>query len=155
MKKFLVFLIMVCLLMLPVTMATAEVNSLEMAGQEMREAVRENPINLAEYMSAQIDFWGELLIKFAQTAKPNVVFGEEVCGGLQLTLYDQESWSLVAGKVFKYPDLELLHQPGFVGVEWKGFPLLKDLAEIFEKLNPEIIWMEKSIKFGITYKFKE
>ena len=154
MKKFLVVLMIFGLISLSVP-AIAQTSALEMAGQEMREAVRENPINLAEYMSAQIDFWGELLIKFAQTAKPNVVFGEEVYGGLQLTLYEQPTWAVIAGKIFKYPDLELLHQPGFIGVEWKGFPLLKDLAEIFEKLNPEIVWMEKSIKFGLTYKFRE
>ena len=153
MKKFLV-LLMVCGLMAVSIPAMAQTDTLEVAGQNMAQAVRENPVNFAEYISAQVDFWGELLIKFAQTAKPNIVFGEKVYGGLQLTLYEQPTWAVVAGKTFKYPELELLHQPGFVGVEWKGFPLLQDLAEIFEKLNPQVIWMEGGVKLGLTYEFK-
>lgn len=154
MKKFLVVLMVFGLLMISVP-AIAQTNTLEVVGQEMAQAVRENPVSITEYVSMQIDFWGELLIKFAKTAKPNAVFGEEIYGGLQLTLYDQPTWAVVAGKVDKYPDIELLHQPSFIGIEWKGFPLLQDLAKIFEKLNPQVLWMEKGVKFGLTYEFKE
>ena len=155
MKKFLVVLMVVFLAVCIQAPAVAQTATVEAAGQEMAEAIRENPVNFAEYWKAQIDFWGELLIKFAQTAKPNAVFDEEVYGGLQLTLYEQPSWAIVAGKVFKYSDRELLHQPGFVGLEWKGLPLLKDLAEIFEKLSPQVVWMEGNVRFGLTYEFKE
>jgi len=135
--------------------ALAQVESLSVASKATVEAIRENPVNIAEYFSAQVDFWGELLIRFVKTAKPNVVFDGQTYTGLQITLYEQPSWSLIAGKVSKYPDVELQNQPSFLGVEWVGFPLLQDLSEIFTKLNPEVLIVERSVRLGLTYEFRE
>jgi len=158
MKKLLACLVVLILLTLPVMALaeTIEIFSLERTSEDTARAIRGNPVNVGRYTVAQISFWQDLLARFAETAKPNVVFNKDAFGGLQITLWEPEGakWSLIAGKIARYSDQDLLEQPGFVGVEWKGFPLLKDVAEIFEKLNPEIVYTERKIKFAATYEFK-
>lgn len=158
MKKLLACLVVLVLLTVPALAVaeTTEILSLERASEDMAEAIQENPVNVAKAAETQFNFWKDLLLRFAETAKPNVVFNKDAFGGLQITLYEAPSgnWEVVAGKIFRYSDVDLLKQPGFAGVEWKGFPLLKDLAEIFEDLNPQILYSEKQIKVGLTYEFK-
>lgn len=160
MKKLLACLVVLILLVLPVVALaeTTEVLSLERASVDIGEAIQANPVNVGRYAVAQVSFWQDLLARFTETAKPNVVFDGDAFGGLQITLWEPQeeaSWTVVAGKFARYSDQDLLEQPGFIGVEWKGLPLLKDVAEIFEKLNPEIVYTsEGEIKFAATYEFK-
>lgn len=153
MKKFLVVLMIVGMLMLP-AIALGQTSIVE-TGQDAAQAVRENPISIGGYLGAQIDFWGEVFLRFLKSAKPNVTFGAGAYPGLQITLYEQDSWNVIAGKVSKYPEKELFGQPSFVGIEWKGLPYLKDWMTIFEKFNLQVVYLEGGVAFGAAYEFRE
>ncbi|GAF98023.1 unnamed protein product [marine sediment metagenome] len=154
MKKFLVVLLALVVLMLP-TAALAQTGAVAEAGQDIAQAIRENPISLGELVEAQIDFWGEVFLRFLKSAKPNVTFSEATYPGLQITLYEQESWNLIGGKVSKYPERELFDQPSFIGVEWKGIPFLKDWASMFEKFNLQVVYLENGFALGAAYEFRK
>lgn len=154
MKKFLVVLLALVVLMLP-TVALAQTRAVAEAGQDIAQAIRENPISLGQLIGAQIDFWGEVFLRFLKSAKPNVTFGDGVYPGLQITLYEQDSWNLIAGKVSKYSERELFDQPSFIGAEWKGLPFLKDWADIFAKFNLQVVYFEDGFAFGAAYEFRE
>ncbi len=154
-KMFLVVLVAVCFAVCIQIPVVAQTGALEVAGREMAQAVKENPISLGGYLGAQIDFLGEVFLRFLKSAKPNVTFSDGVYPGLQITLYEQDSWNLIAGKVSKYPEREMFDQPTFVGVEWKGLPFLKDWADIFAKFNLQVVYLEGGVAFGAAYEFRE
>lgn len=154
MKKLGVILLVLVLMSLSTAMIRAEEPAtLEAKAAELAEAVEENPVNLMSYVYSTIDWWGEVFIRFGKTAKPNVVFNSETVPGLQITLYDQENWALVGGIVWRYEDVDMRDQPTFGAIEWKGFPLLSGLSDIFTKLNPQVVYTEGEFKLGLTYEF--
>jgi len=127
------------------------------------EVVRENPVNLGEYITEQVDFLAELFTRFMQTAKPNANFQDKVYSGLQITIWESKpesvwkrsEWAVVVGKVVKYEEKELFDQPTFYGVEFRGIPLLKDVAEIFEKADAQLLTSEGTVYFGLSYEFRK
>lgn len=154
MKKLVVILlVLISMCLAGAAVATEEPPTLEAKAAELAEAVEANPINFAEVVRATIDWWGQVFIRFGKSAKPNVVFNDETVPGLQITLYDQPNWALVGGIVWRYEDVDMRDQPTFGAIEWKGFPLLSGLSDIFTKLNPQVVYTEGEFKLGLTYEF--
>jgi len=127
------------------------------------KAVKEKPVNLGEYITTQVDFLAELFTKFVQTAKPNVNFQDKAYGGLQITIWESKpksiwerpEWGLIIGKMLKYEDIKLSEQPTFYGIEFRGLPLLSDVAEIFNKADLQLLFSEENFYLGLSYEFRE
>lgn len=132
-----------------------EVIDLEAVSGNMETAIRANPVSLPEYIGSQIDFWFEVLKRFGKTAHPNVVFKDEAYPGLEITIYEQPKWCFTWGKVFQIEDGELVDQPSFVAIETKDIPLLSEVAEIFQKLRLQAVYVDKRFWFGLAYELLE
>lgn len=154
MKKLIpIFLVVLLMTFCMPLVAAEEAPTLEARAEVFAQTVEENSINLPGYVRSTINWWGEVFLRFAKTAKPNVVFNDEAVPGLQITLYEETNWAFVGGIVWRYEDVPMEDQPLFYGVEWQGFPLLSGLSDIFKKLNPELVYTEGDLKFGLTYLF--
>ena len=121
--------------------------SLQMVSQDIRTAVRENPVSITDYLDTSIDFITEVTNRLLKTGKPVYLLKGQM--GLQITIYEQDNYNIVAGLT---PDEK------FVGVEVTSLPLQGDVAKIFEKLHPEVLYVfddNNWIGLGIAYKFRE
>lgn len=132
-----------------------ETTDLNILSDNMAAAVRANPVSAPDYIGTQIDFWFEVLKRFALTAHPNVVFMDGAYGGLEVTVYEQPKWCFTWGKAFVVEDGELGEQPSFVAIETKEIPLLADVAEIFTKIRLQGVYLDKQFWFGLAYEFTE
>ncbi len=132
-----------------------EALDLKVVSANMETAIRANPVSLRDYMVIGIDFVGEFLKRFARTAKPMVGFMDEIYPGVEITIYEQPKWVATWGKIFQIEDGELAEQPSFVGVELREFPVLAGLADIFRKVRPGVMYVDKRLWFQLSYEFAE
>ena len=120
--------------------------SLKMVSQDIRTAVRENPVSITDYLDTSIDFITEVTNRLLKTGKPVYLLKGQM--GLQITIYEQDNYNIVAG---------LTPNEKFVGVEVTSLPLGGDVAKIFEKLHPELLYVfddNNWIGLGVCYKFR-
>lgn len=146
MRKMLAVLVMGAFLVACGLPALAEEKpSLNLAVKDVAEAVEENPVNVVSYM----DFMAEFVKKFLQTSKPMVGFVDETRPGLEITLYEGPGFGITFGKFVDTEDSKW-----FVGIEAEKFPVMANLAEIFERLCPQVILYDKGVWLGLSYKFR-
>ena len=159
MKVLLVVLVALGLLLSPgvALMAEEEVPpvDLKMVSYDMETAIRANPVSVRDVMVIGIDFVGEFLKRFAKTAKPMVGFKDKVYPGVEITIYEQPKWVATWGKIYQIEDGEIQDQPSFIGVELREFPVLAGLADIFTKLRPGVMYVDKRFYFQLSYEFAE
>ena len=122
---------------------------------DMARVVRENPVSLPEYLGIQIDWWVEVLARFAKTAKPTVVFKDKIYPGLEISIKEWDKIVLTWGKVFQIENGELAEQPSFFAIETKDIPLLSDTSEIFTKFRLQAVYVDKKFWFGLAYELTE
>lgn len=132
-----------------------ETTDLNILSTNMATAIRVNPISLPSYIGTQVDFWAEVLKRFLKTAKPNVVFKDKTCVGLEITIYEQPSFVVTWGKVYQIEGGEIGEQPSFIAIEAKDFPMLSDLSKIFKKIKPQVAYVDKRFWFGLAYELTE
>lgn len=132
-----------------------ETTDFNVLSDNMAAAVQVNPVSLSTYVNTQIDFWFEVLKRFLKTAKPMVAFKHETYPGLQITIYEQPKWVATWGKVYQIEDGEIQDQPSFFAVEARDFPVLSGLAEIFKKLRPGVMYVDKKFWFQLSYELTE
>lgn len=132
-----------------------ETIDLNVLSTDMATAIKINPISMPQYVGTQVDFWFEVMKRFAKTAKPMVAFKNKVYAGLEITIYEQPSWSVTWGKVYQVEDGDIGDQPSFIAIEARDFPLLSDTAEIFKRLRPQIIYVDNRFWFGLSYELTE
>jgi len=128
---------------------------LKMVSYDMETAIRTNPVSVGEYIVIGIDFMGELFKRFGATAKPMVGFMDEVYPGVEITIYEQEKWVATWGVIYQEEDAALQDQPSFIGVELREFPVLAGLADIFTKLCPGVMYVDKGFYIQLSYEFVE
>jgi|GEM_PF-6881861 len=132
-----------------------ETTDLNVLSTSMATAIRVNPVSLPDYIGVQVDFWAEVLVRFLKTAKPTVVFKDKACPGLEITVKEWDKVVLTWGKVYQIEGGEIVDQPSFWAIEARDFPVLADLAEIFTKLRPQIIYVDNKFWFGLSYELTE
>ena len=135
--------------------AKLEFTELGALSRDMTIAIQFNPISLPEYIANQVDFWFEVMKRFARTAKPMVMFKNGTYAGLEITIYEQPKWAVTYGKVYEIEDGELAEQPSFIGVEARDFPMLSDLADIFKKIRPGAMYVNKGFWLYCAYELTE
>ena len=157
MKIFLSMLVAFALLSISSVPLMAEEEKLELSKvtADMTRAVRENPVSLPRYLGTQINWWVEVLARFARTAKPTVVFKDKICPGLEITVKEWDKIVLTWGKVFQIEGGELVDQPSFVAIETRDIPLLSGVAEIFTELRLQAVYVDKKLWFGLAYELTE
>jgi len=156
-KIFLSMLVAFALLSISSVPLMAEEEKLELSKvtADMTRAVRENPVSLPRYLGTQINWWVEVLARFARTAKPTVVFKDKICPGLEITVKEWDKIVLTWGKVFQIEGGELVDQPSFVAIETRDIPLLSGVAEIFTELRLQAVYVDKKLWFGLAYELTE
>lgn len=157
MKTLLSMLVAFALLSISSVPLMAEEEKLELSKvtADMTRAVRENPVSLPRYLGTQINWWVEVLARFARTAKPTVVFKDKICPGLEITVKEWDKIVLTWGKVFQIEGGELVDQPSFVAIETRDIPLLSGVAEIFTELRLQAVYVDKKLWFGLAYELTE
>lgn len=152
-KGLLVCLVALALAVSPMTVAAAEVNSLGEAGEEMAQAVRQNPVNLATYIDNQIDYWAEILARLLKTGKPVLMFdeGKERVGlsGTAIENVFMDKANLVVGWTL------LNEEPiqFFYGVE-VDVELSGTLGEIFSRLKPAVYVVDGEFLWGFGFELR-
>jgi len=122
---------------------------------DMARVIQENPVSLPKYLGTQINWWVEILARFAKTAKPTVVFKDKVYPGLEISIKEWDKVVLTWGKVFQIEDGKLIEQPSFLAIETKDIPLLSDTAEIFSELRLQAVYVDEKLWFGLAYELTE
>lgn len=128
---------------------------LKVVSGNMEAAIRANPISIGDMMVMGVDWLGEFLKRFARTAKPMVGFMDEIYPGVEITIYEQPKWVATWGKIYQIEDAPLAEQPSFIGAELREFPVLAGLANIFTKLRPGLMYVDKRFYFQLSYEFTE
>ncbi len=151
-KKFLVVLLVLGLLATSAP-SIAQVNTLEVAGQEMAQAVRENPINLAEYVDSQIDYWAEILARLLKTGKP-VLMLDEGTGrvGLSATAIENvfmDRANLVIGWTLMNEEPTQFFWGIEVDVDLSG-----TLGEIFSRFKPAVYVVDGTFLWGFGFELR-
>lgn len=132
-----------------------EALDLKVVSANMETAIKVNPISVGDYMVMGIDWMGELLKRFARTAKPMVGFMDEIYPGVEITIYEQPKWVATWGVIYQIEGGEMKDQPSFIGAELREFPVLAGLADIFTKLRPGVMYVDKRFWFQLSYEFTE
>ena len=117
------------------------------------EAIRSGHIGTAQFLSDEIDFWGEFTKRLIKTG--NLIGIQEskdkMVAGFEVTLAEFNSIYIVGGIV---PE-DNTSSHWFIGLQYKGLPLFGDLSEIFSRFDPGIVFKEGQIRFAVSFCWKE
>ena len=152
MKKGIVGILLVMVLVFS-GVSVAQTPTLEVAGQEMAEAVRENPVNIATYIDSQIDYWAEILARLLKTGKPMLMFDEGTERvGLSATAIENvfmDKANLVIGWTLMNEEPAQFFYGVEVNVELSGV-----LGEIFSRLRPAVYVVGGEFLWGFGFELR-
>lgn len=151
-KKFLVVLLMLGLLAASAP-AIAEVETLEVAGQEMAKAVRENPVDVGEYVSTQIEYWADILARLLKTGKPALIFSEGVPTGALSATAIENIFTDKADLVIGWTLLNDEPAQFFWGIQFE-VELSGTLGEIFARLKPAVYVVDGKFLWGFGFELR-
>jgi len=130
------------------------------AQEQVIQKVRKEPVSIFTYVNYTWDFLTEAAKRFASSAKPLVVFNGGARMGGEISIYEEDLFSITMGKYLK-DDREdpntLEFEPGwFYGIEFilPEWPRRTDLGKMFSKLRPQIVFHQGNCYFGFSYKFR-
>lgn len=128
--------------------------------EQLIEEVREEPVSVFTYARYTWDFLTEAAKRFAESAKPVIIFNNNARMGGEITWYEEKLFSLTTGKYLKEepenPGAIEFEEGWFFGIEAKlpEWPQGTDLGEMFSKLRPQILFHQGNWFFGLSYKFR-
>ena len=150
MKKLLVTLICVLVMLIPqIGICGDKLN----AKEERLKAIRNGDITAVEFLRDEIDFWGEFSRRLIETGNLVAVqySKDKMLGGFEFSLYDTDSLNVIAGII----PIENDNAKWFIGVQYKGFPLLGDLHNIFERFDPGFVLVNGNVRFCISFVWRQ
>ena len=152
-KKFLVILLVFGLSMFILVPVVAQASHIEVAGQDMAQAVRENPVNLAGYVDSQIDYWAEILARLLKTGKPVLMLGEgRERVGLSVTAIENvfmDRANLVIGWTLMNEEPVQFFWGVEIDVELSG-----TLGEIFKRFKPAVYVVGGTFLWGFGFELR-
>ncbi len=128
--------------------------------EQLIQEVREEPISVFTYARYTWDFLIEATKRFAESAKPVIIFNNNARMGGEITWYEEPLFSLTIGKYLKEepenPGAIEFEEGWFFGIEAKcpEWPQGTDLGEMFSKLRPQILFHQGTWYFGLSYAFR-
>ena len=145
---------------LMVSLLVASACAADTAQEQVIQKVREEPVSIFTIARYTWDFLTEATKRFAASAKPLVVFNGGARIGGEISIYEEDLFSVTMGKYLKdnREDPNTLEfEPGwFFGIEFvlPEWPRRTDLGKMFSKLRPQIVFHQGSCYFGLSYKFR-
>ena len=124
------------------------------------QKVREEPFSIFAIVRYTWDFLTEATKRFAGSAKPLVVFNGGARMGGEISIYEEDLFSITMGKYLKDnredPNTLEFEDGWFFGIEAKlpEWPRRTELGKMFSKLRPQIVFHQGSCYFGLSYKFR-
>ncbi len=119
----------------------------------MAQAVRENPVNLAEYVDSQIDYWAEILARLLKTGKPVLMLDEGTERvGLSATAIENvfmDRANLVIGWTLANEEPAQFFWGIEVDVELSG-----TLGEIFKRFKPAVYVVDGTFLWGFGFELR-
>ncbi len=153
MKKGILAVLLVFGLLMISAPALTQTNALEVAGQEIAQAVREAPISLSEYAATQIDYWAEILARVLKTGKPILMFGEGASKtGLSVIAIENilmDRANLVIGTTLLNNEPAQFIWGIEVTVDLSGI-----LGEIFSRFKPAIYVVDGNFLWGFGFELR-
>jgi len=128
--------------------------------QELVQQMEKEPVSAFTTLHYTWDFMMEAAKRFAESAKPVIIFNNNARMGGEITWYEEKLFSLTAGKYLKEnletPNAIEFEEGWFFGVEMKfpEWPKGTDLGEMFSKLRPQILFHQGNWFFGLSYAFR-
>lgn len=130
------------------------------AQDQLIQKVREEPFSIFAIAKHTWDFLGEAAKRFAGSAKPLVVFNGGARMGGEISIYEEDLFSITMGKYLKEdrenPNTFEFEEGWFYGIEFilPEWPRRTDLGKMFSKLRPQIVFHQGKTYFGLSYKFR-
>ena len=128
--------------------------------EELVQQMEKEPISAFTTLHYTWDLMMEAAKRFAESAKPLVIFNNTARMGGEITWYEEKLFSLTIGKYLKEdPETPgaIEFEPGwFFGIEAKlpEWPEGTDIGEMFSKLRPQILFHQGNWFFGLSYAFR-
>jgi len=128
--------------------------------EELIQQMEEEAVSAFTTFHYTWDFLSKMAEKFAESAKPLIIFNNTARMGGEITWYEEKLFSLTAGKYLKEepetPGAIEFEDGWFFGIEAKlpEWPKGTDLGEMFSKLRPQILFHRGNWFFGLSYKFR-
>ncbi len=130
------------------------------AQEQLIQKVREEEVSVFTYLNYGWDFLTEAGKKFAASAKPLVVFNGGARMGGEISIYEEDLFSVTMGKYLKDdredPNTLEFEEGWFFGIEFvlPEWPRRTDLGKMFSKLRPQLLFHQGFCYFGLSYKFR-
>ena len=128
--------------------------------EQLVAQMEKQPVSIFTTAHYTWDFLTEMGKRFAESAKPVVIFNGGARIGGEVTFYEEKLFALTAGKYLKEepgnPGAIEFEDGWFFGIEAKfpEWPKGTDIGELFSKLRPQILFHQGSWYFGLSYAFR-
>ena len=128
--------------------------------EQLVEQMEKEPVSVFTTLHYTWDFLSKMAERFAESAKPLVIFNNTARMGGEVTWYEEKLFSLTIGKYLKEeletPSAIEFEEGWFFGVEIKlpEWPEETDIGEMFSKLRPQILFHRGTWYFGLSYAFR-
>jgi len=128
--------------------------------EELIQQIEKEPVSVFTTLHYTWDFMMEAAKRFAESAKPLVIFNNSARMGGEITWYEEKLFSLTIGKYLKEdpetPGAIEFEEGWFFGIEAKlpEWPKGTDIGELFSKLRPQILFHQGNWYFGFSYAFR-
>jgi len=128
--------------------------------QELVQQMEEEPVSVFTTLHYTWDFLFEATKRFAESAKPLVIWNNNIRMGGEVTFYEEPLFNLTIGKYLKETPENTnsieFEEGWFYSIEFKlpNWPEGTDVGEMFSKLRPKIILHQGNWYFGLSYAFK-
>jgi len=128
--------------------------------QELVQQMEKEPVSVFTTLHYTWDFMMEAAKRFAESAKPVVIFNNSARMGGEITWYEEKLFSLTIGKYLKEepetPGAIEFEEGWFFGIEAKfpEWPKGTDLGKMLSKARPQILFHQGNWYFGFSYAFR-
>jgi len=128
--------------------------------EELMQQMEKEPVSAFTIAHYTWDFLLKAAERFAESAKPLIIFNNSARMGGEITWYEEKLFSLTTGKYLKEdpetPGAIEFEEGWFFGIEAKlpEWPKGTDLGEMFSKLRPQILFHQGNWYFGLSYAFR-
>jgi len=128
--------------------------------EELVQQMEKEPISAFTTFHYTWDLMMEMAKRFAESAKPLIIFNNTARMGGEITWYEEKLFALTIGKYLKEdpenPGAIEFEEGWFFGIEAKlpEWPAGTDIGELFSKLRPQILFHQGNWYFGFSYAFR-
>jgi len=128
-------------------------NEMVKGATEVRlEAIRSGHIGTAQFLSDEIDFWGEFIKRLLKTGTLiGIQKGNKMLGGFEVSFWETENVEAIFGVIPTTGQSSKF----FWGLELKGIPLASDFAKIFKRFDPGIVFLDGKTYFSVSFVWQE